>query len=163
MLKHPGWVVFPCNPAHILDVLLAIAAQRILRAISIIEVDIFVVGPNGPGVCLHLLQCRGCQILEQCIVCFVVPRVIKEHLWDVVSFSSWVSVQSKNSRKRFSSKRSSPRTFPPRFALCSENNFGHGCSMVTMLHCWLLTWLLASSRSWLCTVTACRSASFLFT
>lgn len=80
MLKHPSWVIFSRNPAHILHVLLAIAAQRILRAIGIVEVDIFVVGSNGPGVCVQLLQCGCHQALEQCIIFLVVPRVIKQYL-----------------------------------------------------------------------------------
>lgn len=66
--------------ADILDTLVAISTERVLRAIRVVEVDVLAVLPSVPGVVVQLVQRLLRQTLEDIVVSLLLPRVIIQDL-----------------------------------------------------------------------------------
>lgn len=147
---------------NIFYILFSVSLQRILALVGIVQVDKLVIRIDHLRVSIHLLVDGPCQTMEELIICFIVPPVVIECFCSIVRTIK-CQVDKGNVRIKFLSKRSKPKTFPPFSEPRSVNNFGHGCTMITMVHDLLFAYFLASSMTCSCSSAHLRMISALLT
>lgn len=76
-LKHSIWIVLLGHAGDELNILLAIALERVLRLVGIIEIDVLIVRPNRFGVFTNLLQDRLAKADEEIVVPCIIPGVVE--------------------------------------------------------------------------------------
>lgn len=84
-LEYPLRVVLFRDAANILHILVTVASQRALTAIGVVEVNVLIVSSNRFGVGIEFPKCGSGQSVEQVIIGFVLPGVVKKYLCTQVS------------------------------------------------------------------------------